>query len=278
MSFFKSYTILIILIFMSAYNINANTDIKDDLEYLKPKEKHKIGIGGGFIYKPTYVGSSSIRTVWFPTITYQYNNPEKEYFNSFDLFGPFASLSVYDSNILSFNLIGEYDFGRQSGDDNSLETLEDIDPHFNMGFDFAYKIPFNLSLDLEYQTGVSDPGTENTVSFSLTHNKLIWVNFAQPLINKASISMNYGNSEWMEEWFSTPSTSKFSKYTAKSGFYSTSISNMSVIPAGESMSFFVNIEYERLRGNAADSPLVKDQGSKHQYMFMFAIVFEIAKF
>ena len=39
-----------------------------------------------------------------------------------------------------------------------------------------------------------------------------------------------------------------------------------------------NIEYERLRGNAADSPLVKDQGSKHQYMFMFAIVFEIAKF
>ena len=82
MSFFKSYTILIILIFMSAYNINANTDIKDDLEYLKPKEKHKIGIGGGFIYKPTYVGSSSIRTVWFPTITYQYNNPEKEYFLS----------------------------------------------------------------------------------------------------------------------------------------------------------------------------------------------------
>ena len=101
-------------------------------------------------------------------------------------------------------MIGEYDFGRQSGDDNSLETLEDIDPHFNMGFDFAYKIPFNLSLDLEYQTGVSDPGTENTVSFSLTHNKLIWVNFSQPLINEASISMNYGNSEWMEEWFSTP--------------------------------------------------------------------------
>ena len=45
---------------MSAYNINANTDIKDDLEYLKPKEKHKIGIGGGFIYKPTYVGSSTV--------------------------------------------------------------------------------------------------------------------------------------------------------------------------------------------------------------------------
>mgnify|MGYP003322596920 FL=1 len=116
------------------------------------------------------------------------------------------------------------------------------------------------------------------MSFSLTHTKIIWVNFAQTLINEASISMNYGNSEWMEEWFSTPSTSKFSKYTAKSGFYSTSISNMSVIPAGESISFFVNIEYERLRGNAADSPLVKDQGSKHQYMFMFAIVFEIAKF
>ena len=53
------------------------------------------------------------------------------------------------------------------------------------------------------------------MSFSLTHNKLIWVNFSQPLINEASISMNYGNSEWMEEWFSTPSTSKFSKYTAK---------------------------------------------------------------
>ena len=77
---------------MSAYNINANTDIKDDLEYLKPKEKHKIGIGGGFIYKPTYVGSSSIRTVWFPTVTYQYNDPGK------------SILTLLISLVLCFNI------------------------------------------------------------------------------------------------------------------------------------------------------------------------------
>ena len=99
MSFFKSYKILIILIFMSAYNINANTDIKDDLEYLKPKEKHKIGIGGGFIYKPTYVGSSSIRTVWFPTVTYQYNDPNHDWHITLDL-NPQYAINLISTDFL----------------------------------------------------------------------------------------------------------------------------------------------------------------------------------
>ena len=76
MNLYKFFLVFLIFILSITNNIFANDSLKDDLEYLKPKEKHKIGIGGGFIYKPTYVGSSSIRTVWFPTVTYQYNDPE----------------------------------------------------------------------------------------------------------------------------------------------------------------------------------------------------------
>ena len=278
MKFYKKFFAIIAFCLFTSSSIFANTDIKEDLEYLKPKEKHKIGIGGGFIYKPTYKGSSSIRTVWFPMITYRYNDPENDYFKSFNLMGPFASLNVYDSKLLSFDIIGQYDFGRQKGDDNSLETLQDIDPHFNIGFDAAYKLPYDLSVDFGYETGVSDPGKEVALKYALTHTKYLWVNFSQPLINKASFSMNYANSDFMDEWFSTPSTTKYSRYKAKSGFYSNKISNMTIIPSGETLSFFVNIEYEKLRGNAASSPLVKDQGSKHQYLFMFSLVFELWNF
>ena len=53
---------------------------------------------------------------------------------------------------------------------------------------------------------------------------------------------------------------------------------MTIIPAGETISYFMSIEYERLRGEASNSPLVKDQGSKNQYSFMLAIMFELSKF
>ena len=37
----------------------------------------------------------------------------------------------------------------------------------------------------------------------------------------------------MNSWFSTPLNSKYSLYTADSGFYNYKLSNMIIIPAGE---------------------------------------------
>ena len=275
----KFYKIFIIIFTIGIFsNIPLTAYSDEDLKYLKPKFKNTLSLGGGFIYKPTYYGSSSIRTVWFPSIYYNYENKENDIFKSFSIMGPFASLELYNSKNFSFNILGEYDFGRQKGDDNSLTHTKDIDPHFNTGLEIGYKIPYDLALEVAYKTEATSFGDDMILEYSLSHNKYFWVNFTQPVINKLSLTTSYANKSWMNEWFSTYASADYSQYDAKGGFYSTKLSNMSIIPAGESISLFLNIEYEKLQGNAADSPLVKDQGSKTQYKFMFVVLFKIAEF
>ena len=96
-------------------------------------------MGGGFFFKPNYLGSSSTRIVWFPSLNYSYKDRSKKYFNEFQLYGPIADLTIFDSNQIKVSFLTKYDFGRQSGDDNSLTTLKDIDPGFEIGSTIAYE-------------------------------------------------------------------------------------------------------------------------------------------
>ncbi len=272
---------LLRLFFCFIFLLTANCSFAspdEDLKLLEPKEKNSIKLGGGFYFKPNYLGSSSTRVVWFPTLNYSYKDRSKKYFNEFQFYGPIADLTIFDSNQIKVSFLTKYDFGRQSGDDNSLTTLKDIDPGFEIGSTIAYEFIDNLSAEIGIETGLTDIGDERKISLGIVHNKSVWVDFMKPLINRASITTTYANSEWMNSWFSTPSNSKYSLYTADSGFYNYKLSNMTIIPAGETISYFMSIEYERLRGEAANSPLVKDQGSKNQYSFMLAIMFELSKF
>lgn len=264
-------------IFLLAANYSfASPD--EDLKLLESKEKNSIKLGGGFFFKPNYLGASSTRVVWFPTVNYSYKDRSKKYFNEFQLYGPIADLTIFDSNKVQVSFLTKYDFGRQSGDDNSLTTLKDIDSGFEIGSSIAYEFIDNLSAEIEIETGLTDIGDERKITIGIVHKKSVWVDFMRPLINRAAITTTYANSEWMNTWFSTPSNSKYSLYNADSGFYNYKLSNMTIIPAGETISYFMSIDYERLRGEAANSPLVKDQGSKNQYSFMLAIMFELSKF
>ena len=269
------------LLFVSLFFIVLDVSAEDK------EEKHNTTIhaGGGFISKPTYEGSSSRRFMWIPMVALQYSDNTKKFLNSFDFYGPYASLGLYDDNTYSINLFTMYDFGRQNGDDNSLVGLEEIDPHFQTGIELDFSLPFNLSLGYSIVTDVKDfySGSYDS-KVSLNHSKLTWINFKQPLINTASVSVNYANSKYLNEWFGTPypafsdPNAMYQFYRPDSGFYKLSLSNNVIFPLSEKIKGFIDISYDRLMGDAGDSQLVKKQGSKNQFGLMFNALYEFYSF
>ncbi|MBT3795234.1 MipA/OmpV family protein [bacterium] len=249
------------------------------------KPKTSIYAGGGFISKPTYDGSSSRRFMWIPMFGLTYEDKSKMILNEFNFYGPYANLSLYDSQKFDVGIFGEYDFGRQNGDDNSLVGLEEIDPHFQVGLDLEYSLPYRLSLGYSIVTDTKDfySGSYDS-EFSLNHKIIEWVNFDQPLINKTSISFNYANGDYLNEWYGTPypafndPNAMYKFYKPESGIYKASLSNNVVFPLSENITGLLNIGYNRLMGDAGNSQLVKRQGSKNQFSLMFNAMYKFYSF
>ena len=249
------------------------------------KPKTSIYAGGGFISKPTYDGSSSRRFMWIPMFGLTYEDKSKMILNEFNFYGPYANLSLYDSQKFDVGIFGEYDFGRQNEDDNSLVGLEEIDPHFQVGLDLEYSLPYRLSLGYSIVTDTKDfySGSYDS-EFSLNHKIIEWVNFDQPLINKTSISFNYANGDYLNEWYGTPypafndPNAMYKFYKPESGIYKASLSNNVVFPLSENITGLLNIGYNRLMGDAGNSQLVKRQGSKNQFSLMFNAMYKFYSF
>ncbi len=249
------------------------------------KPKTSIYAGGGFISKPTYDGSSSRRFMWIPMIALTYKDQSKTTLNELNFYGPYADLSLYDNQEFSLSLFGEYDFGRQNGDDNSLAGLKEIDPHFQVGLDLGYSLPYNFSLGYSIVTDVKDfySGSYDS-EFSLNYETLGWVNFKQPLVNTTSISFNYANGDYLNEWYGTPypafndPKAMYKFYKPESGIYKASLSNNVIFPLSDKITGLVNVGYDRLMGEAGNSQLVKRQGSKNQFSVMFNAMYEFYSF
>ncbi len=273
----KFFFLLFLLFFLISPNAYSNDQ--------NIQAKTKIYAGGGFISKPTYEGSSSRRFMWIPMIALQYSDNSKRFLNSFDFYGPYASLGIYSDDIFSIKLFSMYDFGRQNGDDNSLAGLEEIDPHFQNGIELDFSLPFDFSIGYSIVTDTKDfySGSYDS-KISLNHKKLIWINFKQPLINAASISTNYANSDYLNEWFGTPypafsdPNAMYQFYKPGAGFYKISFSNNVIFPLNEKVKGFIDLSYDRLTGDAGDSQLVKRQGSKNQFGLMFNALYEFYSF
>ncbi len=272
--------VIFLLIFGLFYSFDTYANEKKDKDY-----NTSIYVGGGFISKPTYEGSSSRRFMWIPMVALQYSDKSKTFFSSFDFYGPYANLSLYKDDLLELGLTGSYDFGRQNGDDNSLVGLEEIDPHFQTGLDLDISLPYNFSLGASIVTGIEGfyDGAYDS-ELSLQHEKVIWINFKQPMINIASISANYANSDYLNEWYGTPypafndPNAMYQFYKPGSGIYKLSISDNIIFPLSEKVKGLIDISYSRLTGEAGDSQLVKRQGSKNQIGLMFNAVYEFYSF
>ncbi len=211
-----------------------------------------VSIGALGIYKPAYGGSDDYELKGFPLIDIKFRD-------RFFLSVP-KGLGAYVLNRDDFKLglsIG-YTFGRDEDNSSDLRGLGDIDNGATANVLFKWTIG-DVALDARYEQQITGHDTGFQVHLGLGYDLRI----GEKTILKPSIKTTYASSDYMEEYFGiSPSQSTRSGigvYDADSGFKSVGFQMIAIYRLDKHWGIQASAGYDRLVGEAADSPVVKDE-------------------
>jgi outer membrane scaffolding protein for murein synthesis (MipA/OmpV family) len=223
-----------------------------------------IRLGALGIYKPEYEGSDEYEITGFPLIDITWRDTI--------FLNPIKGLGAYlwNRNDVKLGLSIGYTFGRDEDDSSDLDGLGDIDSGATGNAFIEWAIG-DFDFDASYEQQITGEDTGFKVNIGLGYSLRI----AEKTILKPSIKTTYSSSEYMEEYFSiSPSQSTRSGlpvYDADSGFKSVGIQIMVIYRLNQNWGIQSMAGYDRLVGEAADSPIVKDE---NQYFFGIGLAYE----
>ena len=168
-------------------------------------------------------------------------------------------------------------FGRSDVDDPVVNLLPEIDGSLELGAFAGYE---TVSLDDPRDRWSFSAGFGQDVSG--VHGGLTaWASARRWIpVNRYgalgfSFGGTYGSSDFMNSYFSvTPSgatASGLSEYTAGAGMRDLRAGVVYIQPISQQWQVGAGVFYSRILGDAADSPIVKDRGSRNQFYYGFAI-------
>ncbi len=226
-------------------------------------------IGGGVGFGSKYEGSDEMEVMFLPVagITWK----DRVYLTTEDGLGAV----VYDGHGFTMDVGVNYEWGRSESDSSDLKGLGDVDG------------AATLNLSLEYELGPVTPfvgltrhlGGTDAMEVSFGVDTMIPVSALTGGSSRsrgagsddegedgpailAGISTTWSDDKYMESYFGVDSAqsarSGLSQFNAKSGFKSVGAELGLVYPVLENWEVFTTIEYSQLIGDAADSPISKD--------------------
>jgi outer membrane scaffolding protein for murein synthesis (MipA/OmpV family) len=223
------------------------------------ESKWELTIGGGLGLGPDYEGSDDYEAMPFPIFQLEWND--------FLFLSPGDGLGVKMEVAEDFEVTASigYDGGRDDGDNSILRGLGDIDG------------AATANLGIEYDMGPFSPFAKFEKHFGGTDGMLVdfGVEAMMPLTGSSKrgrqdgpmlsvgVFTQWADDNYMEEYFGITAVqsgrSGLSRYTAGAGFKSAGAEIGVLYPV--SKNWFVNtkLEYSRLIGDAADSPIVKEE-------------------
>lgn len=198
-------------------------------------------VGLGVSYGPTYPGADDNKArAWGILRNASFGEPGQ---------GDLGGFSI----LPTFGLVGE----RNESDDDSLAGLGDISRAYEVGAQLSYGYgPVNGYLRARQGFGghhgvTGDLGVRyrSDVSDKLT----MW----------SSLEVSYGDSEFVNTYFGVSAdqatTSIYDEYRPGGGFTKATAKVSARYSLGEKTALLGEVEYGRLIGDAADSPLVQDR-------------------
>ena len=220
--------------------------------------KWSIIIGGGGAYMPDYEGSDDYELQPFPFASVVYDD-------FVFLSGP--SVGVYLLNYEGFKAgpIARYSFGRDEDDNHALDGLGDVDDSIEVG---------GL---LKYEIGIWSAGLTVTQDVAGGHEGLlaeattgIAVPLTDDLRSSLEASATWADSNYMETYFGISpgqaARSGYDVYDADGGFKDVGVTLGLDYMFTERIGIGGRAQYKRLLGDAADSPIVDDEGSADQFL------------
>jgi outer membrane protein len=244
----------------------AGEDIEEAPGYEDPKDSDRawaisIGITTGF--NPDYEGSNdyefgigpSISASWRDTIFYK---------------GKTLGVNLIRQKKLKAGLILTGASGRDEDDNDKLEGLDDVDSSIEAGGFVSYRMkPMRFRVEARQDVDSGHEGALVELSGGTT------LPFDAPLIF-VSLGTTWASDDYMESFFGIDAKqsadSGLKRYSAESGFKDVNLTMTTGYSITNRWRIGGIIEYKRLVGDAADSPIVDD---KNQFLAGFSLSYHM---
>lgn len=227
----------------------------------------RLGVGAGF--RSDYQGSDDYELMVLPILT----ATNMLGFN----FTPFAlsyNLAQYNSASGLWGLtLGPRvaaDFGRDEDANNALAGLGDVDASILPGGFINLRLgPAMASVEIGQDVADGHGGT--VADFGLT----TFVPITQQIMLMPGISATWVDEDYMQSYYGINATqaanSAYTVYNADGGFKTIGASVNAIYAINENWAANALLSYDRLLGDAADSPIVANQGSANQFSVILGV-------
>ncbi len=220
-----------------------------------------VTLGGAGISAPTFEGSKNRKLFFQPIISVGRGGTPR-----FASRNDNPSFAIYSTDVLRAGVVGKFLPGRDAGTDDALAGLAEIKWGGELGGFADVYVTDWMRARAELRQGIrSHDGLVADIAVDA------FTDVAPGLRVSAGPRMTYATSGYTEAYYgvnaSESATSGLSQYDPDGGITSYGAGGAITWDATDKLSMSAFTEYKRLAGPAADSSLVKEEGSRNQLMF-----------
>ena len=235
----------------------------------------KIGVGAG--YSPDYEGSDDyevqalplLDVTWRDTVSVGTVDGPGIKVKALKIDGP----TPQDNLTLTTSL--GYFMGRDEDDNDALKGLGDIDGGVTAGVNLEYGIrQFVFETGIEHDLSGDRDGT--VLNAGLKYRMMLGSKQTKLSVGP---EISWASDDYMQSMFgvsnsqASNSTRGYSAYDAGAGIKDIGLKATVMHSFTENISLMSQIGYTQLTGDAADSPIVKNEGDDKQFSAMFGLVY-----
>ena len=194
-----------------------------------------------------------------------------------EMYGPMLDANVLDIPNWEFGPMLTYRFGRKDVDDPVVNQLPPIGGGWEAGVIAGYhyinvkKIPWRVRVGVSLTTAISGDATGGHV----TPYTSFWMPLSRTVFVGVGAGVSWSTDSFMAQRFGvTPADSAASGlpvYTAGSGMRQVYAWPAVIVRVSERWFLGTGAFYQRLTGDAADSPIVTERGSPNQWTAGFGV-------
>jgi len=235
----------------------------------------KLGVGG--MYGSDYEGSDDYEVMALPLVDVTW----RDIVSVGTIGGPGIKVKVLKvkgptpQDELSVTTSLGYFMGRDADENDALKGLGDIDANMTAGLGLEYKFnQFSFNADLQQDISGDRDGT--VLSTGLSYNTSFGLKKTRFSFGPEVI---WASDDYMQNMFGISSSQAsnsergYSAYKAEAGIKEVGLNAMVMHQITENVSMMGSVGYSQFMGDAADSPLVKDEGDENQFETMLGIVY-----
>ncbi|MEJ2729290.1 MAG: MipA/OmpV family protein [Deltaproteobacteria bacterium] len=243
-----------------------------DLEVENPAEaelagKTTVAVGLGAGIAPDYEGSSDYRAIPVPFVSVRFSNNM-----SIEWLANTARANLIPDRTWMAGPMLQYIQKRDNVDNNKVDRLDSVDASLMAGAFAGFRID-RFSFSLEAMQDIADGNDGAIVRLRGGYHLPISKEWTAQL----SAFTTWADEDYMDAYFGinhrNSAKSGLKTYNADSGFKDVGIALPVTYSPWEHWSIMGAVAYKRLLGDAADSPVVDDEGNANQFIGGMVLIY-----